>query len=140
MGGSAFLLNATGGPGSFLIVNGVNTPVAGVRSWVRLRAAMRVFLKTKGHYYRPSNRVGAFLNEPVEFASVAAATQFALREKLPDAEVALRWDCVNRETGMPVFGKRRERAEPRRLTVEMPRSRRKWQDSAARAGESRFTR
>jgi hypothetical protein len=101
---------------------------------------MRVFLKTKGHYYRPSNRVGAFPNEPVEFASVAAATQFALRAHLPDAEVALRWDCVHRETGMPVFRKWCERDESRWVRVEARGSQRNRRDRAARRGEFRFIR
>jgi hypothetical protein len=46
---------------------------------------------------------GGLASEAVEFESVATATQFALREHLPEAEIALRCDCLDREIGMPVL-------------------------------------
>jgi hypothetical protein len=64
---------------------------------------MRVFLKTKGHYYHGSDQAGAVPDEAMDFGSVAAATQFALKEHLPDVEITLKSDYLDREIGMPVL-------------------------------------
>jgi len=73
---------------------------------------------TKGHYYRRSDQAGGSSNKPLEFASVAAATQFALKKHLPDAEVALRWDGVNRETGTLSLREHCELDDEHWLTIE----------------------
>lgn len=82
---------------------------------------MRVLLKIKGQYYRGANQEGGLSDEPVEFASVAAATRFALQERLPDVEIALRCDYVDREVGMPVLREWCELDERQRLRSESER-------------------
>lgn len=64
---------------------------------------MRVFLKTRGVYYRGANAAGSLAREAVEFASIATATEFALREHLPEAEIAVRCDYLDREIEIPVL-------------------------------------
>ncbi len=64
---------------------------------------MKVFLMTKGHYYRGSDSVDGLPHEALEFPSVGAATQFALRKHLPDAEVALRYDSADGKILRPSF-------------------------------------
>ena len=78
---------------------------------------MRVFLKTRGAYYRGLNQAGALANEAVEFESVATATQFALKEHLPEAEIALRCDYLDREIGLPVLREWCELEEKQRLKL-----------------------
>ncbi len=58
---------------------------------------MKVFLMTKGHYYRGSDSADGLPHEVLEFPSVQAATQFALMKRLPDAEVAVRYDYADGE-------------------------------------------
>jgi hypothetical protein len=85
---------------------------------------MRVFLKTKGHYYRGSNQAGVAPDDAVEFGSVAAATHFALTQHLPDAEIALKSDYLDHEIGMPVLREWCELDENQRLRVEEPAEKR----------------
>ena len=63
-----------------------------------------MFLKNKraGLYYRASGELTAELGEAREFDSVRAAASFALSERLPDAEIALRCDYLAREVPLPV--------------------------------------
>ena len=98
--------------------HGVNTPVTAVRARLIISAIMRVYLKTRGHYYRGPNHAGASSDEAVEFGSVAAATQCALTEHLPDAEIALRSDYLDHEIGMPVLREWCELDENQRLKAE----------------------
>ena len=79
---------------------------------------MRVYLKTKGHYYRGPNPAGASPDGAVEFGSVAAATQCALKEDLPDAVIALKSDYLDREIGIPVLREWCELDENHRLKTE----------------------
>ncbi len=78
---------------------------------------MRVLLKTKGHYYGSSNQAAATPNEAVDFGSIAAASRFALKEHLPDAEIALKSDYLDREIEMPVLQEWCELDENQRLKV-----------------------
>jgi hypothetical protein len=66
---------------------------------------MRVFLRTKkaGLYYYGPGELGVGFGGALEFASVPAAARHAISEQLPDMEIVLRCDCLDREVPLSVM-------------------------------------
>jgi hypothetical protein len=83
---------------------------------------MRVLLKTKktGRYYRGANQFAAEPGEALSFVSVPAAAQFALAERLLEAEIVLRWDHLAQEIPLPVLPEWCDLGEDHRLRAITP--------------------
>ena len=83
---------------------------------------MRVILKRKrtGQYYRDANQFATDPGKALDFASVAAAAEFALAKQLPEAEIVLRWDSLAHEVPLPVLREWCDLDRNHRLAVRDP--------------------
>ena len=66
---------------------------------------MRVFLRNRQtRLYRAApDRWAEARGEALHFASVQQAARFALDEKLPEAEIVVRYDLLEQEVAMPLL-------------------------------------
>jgi hypothetical protein len=80
---------------------------------------MRVLLKSKqtGLYYRDGDRPAAESDAGRDFATVRAATEFAVAQRLRAMEIALRYDYLNCEIPLPVLQEWCELDDSQRLSV-----------------------